>query len=386
MKKIIDKKNKIIFEENIQEFLNPDYTYYPYKEGDKLLVKINDNIYKEQPIIEDNRKIIYSSISGKLIGTTKSLHINNKDGVCLVIENNFKETIKNKKGAKKYINEYTKKDLLSLINKYGVFSSPIDINAKTIIINGIDKDTYEKSYSTIINNNCAKLLETIDALSTILEIDNTIFIVNNHDNNNVINLTNHIGTYPNIRLKLLNSNYPNGYKELIIGNILSKKQQNEGFIYFTIEDIYNIYTVLKRDKPVTEKLITLSGDCVEKSKIVSVKLGTNIAEIIKNCTEITNKKYFVVVNGLIAGKTLIDANQPLTSDIRSIFLNTKEEAKSQNCINCGLCNLKCPVNLNPKYLLEHKSADCSKCINCGLCTYICPAKINFKPYLGGKDE
>ena len=157
-------------------------------------------------------------------------------------------------------------------------------------------------------------------------------------------------------------------------------------MYFTVEDIYNIYTVLKRRKAITEKIITISGNSIEESRVVNVKIGSNIKDIINNCCEIIDDKYFVILNGLIAGKTLKNLDQPLDYDIRSIFLNTKDQGKEKQCINCGLCNSKCPVNLNPKYLREHKKADRSRCIGCGLCTYICPAKINFKPYLGGKNE
>ncbi|MCH5166440.1 MAG: 4Fe-4S binding protein [Erysipelotrichales bacterium] len=386
MNKTISIKNNIEFVPEIEEFLNPDYVYYPYNRGDKLLAKVGDNLYKEQPLLEQNGEIIYSSISGTLIGTTGSMLLKNEEVNCLVIENNYKETVKNKKGAVKYINEYTKRTLLSTLRKFSSFEKLINIDSKILIINGIDKDPYEKTYSSIINNNCTKILETIDAISSILEIENAIFVANNHDNNNVINLTNHIGTYPNIRLKLLTDLYPNGFKELVVNNVLTKKQQNDGYMYFTVEDIYNIYTILKRVKPVTEKLITISGNCIEKSKVVSVKIGSNISEIINNCCEFIEEEYNVVTNGLIAGDSLTNINQILTNDIRSIFLNTIDSEKSRKCINCGLCNSKCPVNLNPKYLLEHKKADHSKCINCGLCTYICPAKINFKPHLGGKNE
>ena len=111
-----------------------------------------------------------------------------------------------------------------------------------------------------------------------------------------------------------------------------------------------------------------------------------MADIIKNTVNIIDDNYYVVINGLLAGRTLTTLNNILTKDVRSIFLNTIDKAKESKCINCGLCNLKCPAGLNPKYLKEHKKADRSKCIHCGLCTYLCPANINFKKYLGGKDD
>lgn len=384
MNKTVTIKNDIKLNENIEDFLNPDYIYIPLEENDSLAISTGKKILKEDSLLK-NRKV-FSPISGKYIGQTESMYIDNKTVRCMVLENDFKEKTDKKKGAVKYINEYTQEELIDYINKYAVCNREIDNSKKILIVNGIDSDPFEKAYSFIINNFCSKILETIDAISTILKIEHTYLSINNHDANNVINLSNHIGTYPNIKLKLLPDIYPIGYKEIVIQNTLNKKQINEGFIYLTVEDIYNIYNVLKRKKPILEKLITISGNSLEESKVVNIKIGTSMSDLIKNCCNVTNDKYFVIVNGLIAGSTLKSLNSPITNDIRSIFLNTKCEEKEKKCINCGLCNLKCPVGLNPKYIKEHKKADRSKCIGCGLCSYICPSKINFKPYLGGKNE
>ena len=120
--------------------------------------------------------------------------------------------------------------------------------------------------------------------------------------------------------------------------------------------------------------------------VVNVKIGTSLTDLIKNTCEVIDNKYYVVKNGLIAGTTLTTLNNVITSDTRSIFLSTVDTTEEKKCINCGLCNRKCPVGLNPKYIKDHPKADRSRCINCGLCTYICPSKINFKAHLGGNDE
>lgn len=387
MKKAISIINNTQLNDEVEDFLNPDHIYIPIYSKDNILVEVGAKVLKEEPLIKRSNETIYSSISGTLIGTTESMYLNNSPVECLVIENDYKERVYNKKGAVKYISEYNEKELLALIKKYGVQEKELKGEFKTIIINGIDKDPYERTYSYLLNNHCIKILEVIDALSSIFNLENTILAINNHDNSNIVNLTNHIGTYPNIKLKLLSDAYPSGFKELVIKNTLTKKQISDGYIYMTVEDIYNIYNVLKRRKPVTEKLLTLSGNCIENSKVINVKIGSSLSEIITNCCDIINDKYFVVSNGLIAGNTLTSLNQIVTNDIRSIFLQTKNRESEKNCINCGLCNAKCPVGLNPKYLKEHKKADRSKCINCGLCTYICPSKINFKEYLnGGNNE
>ncbi len=368
------------------DFLNPDFLYIPVKSDYEMEVKSKKKVYKGEKLMKHNNRFIYSPISGEIVGKTDSMKLNNEDTECIVIENDFKEKLKKRTGVVKYINEYSKEEFLELIESFGACSRPINLKGKTLLINGIDRDPFEYTFSFIINTYSSKILETIDALATILGVENTILAINNNDSENVMNLTNNVGTYPNITLKLVPDIYPIGFKDILIKNVLSKKAISAGYTYLTIQDVYNIYMVLKRKRAIFEKLVTLAGDAIDAPKVVNVKIGTSMSDLIKNCCTITNNKYYVVVNGLVAGKTLTTLNNVITEDTKSIFLNTKDPSSEKKCINCGLCNSKCPVGLNPKYLKEHKKADRSKCINCGLCTYICPSKINFKEYLGGKNE
>lgn len=382
----IKEANKMKIDDKVHEFLNPDYLYIPFNKDLELAVKTNSTIYKEQVLLKNDKDFIYSPISGKVLGKTDSMKLNNKDIECIVIENDFKEKVNKKKGTIKYINEYTKEEAMSLIRKYNACDEYFPENPKVMIINGIDRDPYEKTSSLIINEYSSKILEATDALAKIFNIENTIFAINNNDSNNVINLTNNIGTYPNITLKLMPDIYPIGFKEVLLKNLQPKNTDLNEVLYLTVLDVYNIYNVLRRKKPITERLITISGNAVKSSMVINVKIGTSLSDLIKNVCEVTTNKYYVVTNGLIAGKTLTSLNSVITTDTRSIFLNTKDKQIEKKCINCGLCNSKCPVGLNPKYIKEHKKADRSKCINCGLCTYICPSKINFKTCLGDNNE
>ena len=73
-------------------------------------------------------------------------------------------------------------------------------------------------------------------------------------------------------LKLVTNNYPIGFKNILINHVLNKHQQQEGVIYLSVYDVYNIYNVLKRKKPILEKFITVSGDCIDSPMVVNTKL------------------------------------------------------------------------------------------------------------------
>ena len=167
MNKTISIKNQVELSDIVENYLNPEYIYIPISTKDEILVKVGAKVLKEEPIIKRAREIVYSSISGTLIGTTESMYKSNILTTCLVIENDFKEKVYNKKGAVKYISEYNEKEVLSLIKKY-LGDKSINLSAKSIVINGIDQDPYERTYSFLINNYCTKILEGIDAISNII--------------------------------------------------------------------------------------------------------------------------------------------------------------------------------------------------------------------------
>ena len=114
----IKENKKIHIDDSVHEFLNPDYLYIPILEDLALSVKTNSEIYKEQILLKGGGQYVYTPISGKVLGKTDSMKLNNKTIECIVIENDFKEKVNKKKGAIKYINEYTKEEMYERIRKY----------------------------------------------------------------------------------------------------------------------------------------------------------------------------------------------------------------------------------------------------------------------------
>jgi electron transport complex protein RnfC len=377
--------NNIKIDNKINTFYNPDNIYIPLYKGMKLNKDKDLNVLKDELLLKGKDFDIYSPISGVVKKIDDDIYIDNEPIKAIVIENNFKEEVKKKKYATKYIDDLDVETVLKLINKYNVLDIPINPLAKTLVVSGIEVDPFERNNTFIINNYSSKILETIDALINIFHIEKTYFCITNTNKEVVYNLTSNIGTYPNVKLKILEDSYPLGYESVLINKILTKKEIKWNYNYLTCEDVLNIYKILKKDQPISEKLVTIGGNCVEETKVISVKYGTKISDIIKNNIEITNDKYLVVENGLIAGKVLSELNNIVTRNTRSVFLNTKDTRKEKKCINCGLCMFKCPVGLNPK-LIKSGKGDKSRCIHCGACTYVCPSLINFKKCLGDDHE
>jgi len=354
---------------SIINLIDETYIYIPYKDG-TLNINNGDYIYKEDLIINNNKKI-FSPVSGTVLGLTT---INNKKYI--VIENDYKEKTRKRFGTKKYINKYSKEELIDLINEYNVIDN-FDITSKVLIVSGLDQYVDEITYSTLIKEYTIQILDTIDALIDIMNIKKCFFTVNSSDSKLVDLLLNNMGTYPKIDLKLFNNNHYISNKSFLINKLTNYKNKKYNQQYLNILDIINIYNVLKKNRYNTETFITLGGNLIDYKKVLRVKIGSNIKDILDKYNIDYNN---VIINGLLNGIHLKDVNYIIDKNIRSIFINSISNDKEYDCINCGLCNDVCPVNINPKYMYFNKDDKSKKykkeCINCGICSYLCPSKIN----------
>ncbi len=369
----IEKNLKINCPKEIKEYLNPDNVYIPYEKKYNVDIKSNEYVLLNGLVLHNDDDYVYSPISGTIVGACESI-VDGKKAPTIVIENDFKEKTYKVKGVLKNINNYKLDEFKNIVKIYNAYNGYLE--GETLVVSGIDYEPYEETMSYLIKSHTDEILECIDAVIRILGIHKCFFAIKNNDSDNVKTLVDQIGTYPNISLKLMPDLYPIGQKDILINELVMEKKKNKGVIFLTVEEVFAIYNVLKKKKPITEKLITISGDLIDKPAVMLVKIGTNIGDILTNFFKVKDENFKIVINGLLSGYTISSLNAVITPLTRSIFITSEQNVKARKCINCGLCVLHCPVKANPKEKLRM-----DKCIKCGLCNYICPSKIRL---MGGK--
>lgn len=364
--------------DEIDNCLSFDFNYIPYRPGMKLNIKDKEYVYKNSLLLTDE-KPIYSNVSGVALGIAK---LNGKKYI--VIENDFKDKLLKHKGAKKNINKYTKDEFISLMKEFPIISD-FDENSKVLIISGISEYYEESTYRVLINNYVSQILETIDAIIEIMNIRKCFFAIDSKKTESIDLLVSNLGTYPKIDLKIFNNDLSLGNKEILINKLTNYKNKNYKILFLNIRDVLDIYNILKFKRSVTETYINLKGNLINIDKVIRIKIGTNLADILKEYN-IENKEF--ILNGLLNGKIIKDRNYIIDRSIRSIFVNTINTYQELPCINCGACLQCCPVHINPKYMhfnTNKKSQEYEKkCVKCGLCSYVCPSKIELVK--GDKDD
>ncbi len=182
--------------------------------------------------------------------------------------------------------------------------------------------------------------------------------------------------------------YPLGAEQVLIRRALGKtvppgkNPAESGVLVFNVSTAYAVYEGLIHNKPLVERIVTVSGRVARPGNYV-VKIGTPVRNIVASAGGPGSS--IVVAGGLMMGTWLESAEAALLPGTGSLHLCLPADRSEAACIRCGRCIDACPMGLSPKTIAalvrnsRAKSAaehHANECIECGACSFICPSGIN----------
>lgn len=195
----------------------------------------------------------------------------------------------------------------------------------------------------------------------------------------------------------MRTRYPQGGEKQLIEAILGKELPSGklpfhiGTVVSNVGTIYAIYEAVVYEKPLFERLVTVSGQIVKWAGNYKVRLGTLLGDLLQEVQLFTDPAQ-VVVGGPMMGVTQYSLDIPVTKGTSGVLVFSREEIrykKEHPCIRCGRCINVCPVGLFPNMMFSYIQANrleeserigLEDCIECGSCSFICPSKIPLVSY------
>lgn len=358
---------------NLDNFLKPEFIYIPV-DSSKYLV--GDYIYKNDMIIDN----VYSPISGYVRENTY-MDIDNRKTNCMVIENDYKEKYKSNNyifNKDMFINSLRSNNFIDIYDNYDI---------KYLVINAIDIEPYIFSKRVYIEKETSCILNIIDNIMPKLNISKTLIAVTSDKLYN--NLFNYIGSYPNIKIIMVDNYYPVSNNKILLKELFNytynKTSLEKKVWILDLLSLIDIEGIIKNNIPKNETIITIGGTGI-KSTCIRVKIGTSVKEII-NYLGGYKKNYTITIGGPLTGKQIND-DTIITKRVTAIYITKKNSIKELDCNSCGKCIRVCPVNLMPVFIMKNINnkknlykLNIDKCIGCSLCSYICPSHINLNNYI-----
>ncbi len=257
----------------------------------------------------------------------------------------------------------------------------------TLIINGAECEPYLTADGRLMVEKTAEIAEGIKLIAACLGIKE-IYIGIEDNKPEAIKV---FSGFPGIKVKVLKSDYPQGGEKQLIQNILGKQIPRGklpfdiGVLVQNVATVYAVYEAVFKGKPLIERLVTVTGNCLENPKNLLVRLGTPIKNLIDFCGPLKEEPAKIIIGGPMMGIAQYTDEVPIIKSSGGLLLMNAQEAKTIEegpCIRCAACVRGCPVGLMPCQInlaserslwsltKEYGAGDC---IECGICNYVCPA-------------
>ena len=195
-----------------------------------------------------------------------------------------------------------------------------------------------------------------------------------------------------IAVNPLEVKYPQGSEKQLIQSITRRKvpafalPSSVGVVMQNVTTARVIYHAVAYQKPLYEKVITVSGNGINRPANLLVRVGTKISDIVEYLGGVKPELAKIVIGGPMMGFAVSNLDIPVTKTTSSVLFLTEGEIDinpHSQCIRCGWCLDACPMGLEPKeigiYVEANRAEDTGQfgvfeCFECGSCAYVCPAK------------
>ncbi len=197
---------------------------------------------------------------------------------------------------------------------------------------------------------------------------------------------------PKIGVKALKTKYPQGGERQLIYAVTGRKINSTmlpadvGCVVNNVDTLTAVCRAVTEGKPLTERIVTVTGDAVADPRNFRVRIGTSYEDVLEAARGFRWKPEKVICGGPMMGFSMFDLSVPVTKTSTALLALTQDEVSMMEpgpCINCGRCVEVCPGRVIPSRLAdyaEHHDEEAflenygMECCECGCCSYVCPAK------------
>lgn len=370
------------------------------KVGDE--VKLGQKIGEKQGFVSSN---VHSSVSGKVIGIEEH-ELPGGRGLCIVVENDFKEELHESVKPKGNLENLSKEDIISIITEAGIVgmgggtfpthiktSPPSDKQIDAVILNGAECEPYLTADHRLMLENPEDVVFGLKILMKALNVSKGYIGIEVNKLDALESIKKEAQKYSDIQVIPLKVKYPQGAEKQLIYACTGKEvpsgglPMDVGVVVNNVATAAQIAQTIKTGMPLVERITTVTGSCIKEPKNLIVKVGTLVFEVIQQCGGIKEDKNLgkVVIGGPMTGIAQYTMDIPVNKGESGILLLDEKEShkqKPQNCIRCGKCVDVCPAFLQPLYIsaysLKNDFESCEKyrvldCIECGSCSFVCPS-------------
>lgn len=269
---------------------------------------------------------------------------------------------------------------------------PPGCKAECVIINAVECEPYLTADHRLMLEHADEILVGVELIMKAVDVKRGYIGIENNKPDAIRLMTEKAAAHEGIEVVPLKVKYPQGGEKQLIDAVIGRQVPappaipiNVGAVVQNVGTAFAIYEAVMKNKPLIDRIITVTGKSVKQPSNLLARLGTPFQQLIDECGGLPEDTGKVIGGGPMMGKALISLEVPMTKGSSGLLLMTVEEARRstpQPCIRCAKCVSACPMGLEP-YLLSKisekqmwdkaEAEDITSCIECGSCQFTCPS-------------
>ncbi len=371
------------------------------------LVQVGDRVLRGQKIGDGEGLCVpvHASISGTVIAVEPRPHTNGRMVNAVVIENDFKDEAVPANADSRPLDQLDIDSVLHNIREAGIVGMggaafPGNVKAlsamgkvDTLIANACECEPYITADDSLLRTEPEHVLEGMLILRQILQPERTVLAVEDNKKEAIEKIKGMQKDYPDIELAVLPTMYPQGAEKQLIQSLTGREVApgqlpvSVNCAVFNVSTYAAIYRAVRLGIPLTQRIVTISGEAIAQPQNFIVRIGTSFHDLIEVAGGLHDKTERVISGGPMMGFAQSDLSVPVVKATNSILCLLKDvngAAEHHVCLRCGKCISVCPMLLQPLYMYrftnagrvdELKRLNVLDCLECGSCAFTCPGKL-----------
>ena len=251
---------------------------------------------------------VISSVSGRVVSVTEDM---------ITVENDMFYDECPYVPPTKSFDELTMREIMWIMRESGIYETGSGIPAHVLlseaklpeyaIVRCFDSDPYVSSQQAAAYGNAEKVLLGLHAAFRVLGIRKAIIAVQNDVMKTYYDFKYHLRYNNDISLYCLKARYPQSQDDILIKTLTGKSDTNA--VILSAETLVNIADALTTGRPVTKKIVTVSGDDILSPDNFNVPLGATMISLLESAGYTAPQVVFE--GGVVTGNKVEDLDTPV---------------------------------------------------------------------------